>query len=452
MSHSNHKKSWFSGFNSFVEKYCPDALVFAVILTIIILVLSQFLTDTSFQTAMLAWGEGLHGLLAFTAQVAFTIIAAYVLAHTRAVTNLLSRLASLPQTTWQAYVLVTLFSGLFSLILWPLGLIAGGLIAKEVAHNASDRGIPVHYPLLVAAAFGGFIVWHMGYSSTIGLALATPGNPLESQVGGVIPVTETLLSWWNITTIFVTLAVISLTIVSLHPKNSVGLPRPQGVKKEPQKKSAGARTGMMGFLENSRITSWFLATLIFTYLGFKFSKYGMTLTLDIVNWSFLALGLYLVNSSRHYVRLFSEGAHTGAAILLQYPLYGGIMGIMLASGLTQKFSEFIIQNSSAATLPFLGFFSAGLINIAIPSGGAQWALQGPIFIEAAKAFHVDIRIIAMSIAWGDQWTNIIQPFCAIPLLAITGVKLRQIYAYCMIMVFTTSFAFVLGLYLAITGF
>ncbi|MCP3674208.1 MAG: short-chain fatty acid transporter [Gammaproteobacteria bacterium] len=139
-------------------------------------------------------------------------------------------------------------------------------------------------------------------------------------------------------------------------------------------------------------------------------------------------------------------------MLLQYPLYGGMMGLMMNSGLTQQFSEIITQVSSAETLPFFGFISAGIVNLAIPSGGAQWALQGPIFIEAAHSLGVDIRIIAMSIAWGDQWTNIIQPFVAIPLIAMAGVKLRQIYSYCLILLCTTFFAFNLGLFLATTAF
>jgi len=242
-----------------------------------------------------------------------------------------------------------------------------------------------------------------------------------------------------------------LTVLLLHPKSANGLIPTKNGNNTPEL-DTDIRPGIMGILENSRLTSTTLAIMLFTYLIFRFYENGFDLTLNVVNWSFLALGLLLVNSSAQYYKLFSLGAFTGAAVLLQYPLYGGMMGLMMNSGLTQQFSELITQVSSAQTLPFFGFISAGLVNMAIPSGGAQWALQGPIFIDAAQALGVDIRIMAMSVAWGDQWTNIIHPFVAIPLLAVTGLKLRQIYAYCLIILCTTFFAFMLGLYLATTAF
>ena len=204
----------------------------------------------------------------------------------------------------------------------------------------------------------------------------------------------------------------------------------------------------MGRLEDGRSISLVLSFLLFAYLAHWFATRGFDLSLNVVNWSFLALGLLLANSARHYAELFSDGARAGSAVLLQYPLYGGIMGLMLSSGLTQKFSDAIISLSGPDTLPLLGFFSAGLINLFIPSGGAQWAIQGPIFVDAAQQMGVDTTIITMSIAWGDQWTNLIQPFCSIPLLIVTGLKLRQIYGYLIALCLATAMPFAFGLYLA----
>lgn len=430
-----------------VETYCPDPLVFAVILTIIVIMLAALFTDTGIPEAISAWGNGLHSLLGFMTQMTLIIITAYVLAHTRTVIKLLEALGRAPNNRWQAYALVTLCSGVFSLLCWPLGLIAGGLIAKQVALRCVERGIGVHYPLLAAAAFGGFIVWHMGYSSSIGLALATEGNPLQDKIGEVIPVSKTLLSWWNLLTICTTLAAVTLTVILLHPKNNHELPKPETETAATESKQALGRPGIMGKLEDSRITSTFLAMLLLLFLAHWFITRGFDLTLNIVNWGFLALGLLLADSARHYAELFGDGAKTASAVLLQYPLYGGIMGLMLSTGLAEQFSNFVINSASSETLPFWGFLSAGLINIFIPSGGAQWAVQGPIFVDAAQALNVDIPVMGMAIAWGDQWTNIIQPFCAIPLLAVTGLKLRQLYSYCFAILLATTPTFMLGLYL-----
>lgn len=447
MSASEPSSSLYARFERAVEQYCPDPLVFAILLTLLMLALAFGLTDTSPAAAISAWGNGLHSLLAFTMQMCLIIITAYVLAHTRAVNALLRGLGRLPRNALQAYSLVTVCSALLSLLCWPLGPIGGGIIAREVALDAQRRGIAVNYPLLAAAAFGGFVVWEMGYSSSIGLAVATPGNPLETMVGGTIPVADTLLAWWNLLTIVTTIATVLLTVFFFHYKHrgrtSAALPhRPDQVV------AVEARTGLVGRMENGRALSTMLALLLFMFLGYWFATRGLDLSLNIVNWTFLALGLLLANSSLHYADLFANGARVASPVLLQYPLYGGMMGLALQSGLAEQFTDLIIRTASAESLPLIGFLSAGFINIFIPSGGAQWAIQGPTFIAAAQALDVDLAVVTMSIAWGDQWTNLIQPFCAVPLLAVTGLRLREIYSYCIVICLVSALPMMLGLYLA----
>ncbi len=447
MNEELKKVGLFSRFERGVEKYCPDPLVFAIFLSLVMLTLALALTDTDPALAISSWGNGLSSLLAFTMQMCLIIITAYVLAHTKLVNSLLQSLGRVPRKAWQAYTLVTVSAALFSLICWPLGPIAGGIIAREVALTAQKRGMAVNYPLLVSAAFGGFVVWEMGYSSSIALAVATPGNPLESTIGGLIPVSETLLSWWNLTTIVTTVTVVNLTVILFHY-----LHRGRQASPPPHKAVSESvdeiRQGAMGRLENGRTVSVFLSLMLFTFLAYWFATHGLDLSLNIVNWSFLALGLLLANSSLHYASLFSDGARVASPVLLQYPLYGGIMGLAMNSGLAEQFTGFILSIANSDTLPLVGFLSAGLINIFIPSGGAQWAIQGPIFIEAAHALQVDLSVMTMSIAWGDQWTNLIQPFCAISLLAVTGLKLREIYSYCFVICMVSALPMMLGLYLA----
>ncbi len=448
MSDTEVKAGLANRFQAAVVRYCPDPLVFAVILTLFLLALVALLTDTTLAQSIKGWGDGLHGLLAFMTQMTLVIITAHVLAHTQGVASLLSALGRVPKTPVQAYTFVILCAAAFSLICWPLGPIAGGLVARQVAVRARERNMPVHYPLLAAGAFGGFVVWQMGYSSTIALAVATPGNPVEPMLGGTVSVAETLLSWWNLMTIVTTLCVVTGVTLWLRP--AVCEPIDDDLLEAAPSAPApeDRRPGIMGTLEDGRGVSLTLSLLLFAYLGHWFVTRGFDLSLNVVNWSFLALGLLLANSARHYASLFSDGARAGSAVLLQYPLYGGIMGLMLSSGLAQQFSDAIIRFSGPDSLPLLGFFSAGLINLFIPSGGAQWAIQGPIFVEAAQQLDVDTTVITMSIAWGDQWTNLIQPFCSIPLLIVTGLKLRQIYGYLMVLCALTAIPFALGLYLA----
>ena len=118
-----------------------------------------------------------------------------------------------------------------------------------------------------------------------------------------------------------------------------------------------------------------------------------------------------------------------SGILIQFPLYFGIMGIMNSSGLVQVFSDFFVSISNEVTFPVYTFFSAGIVNVFVPSGGGQWGVQGPIIVQAAMDLGVSLPKSIMALAYGDQLTNMLQPFWALPLLGITGLKARAILPY-----------------------
>ena len=448
-----HVLTWVERFQSAIEERLPDPLTFAVALTALMAVLALGLTPTPPASLLLKWGDSLSSLLAFTMQIGLTIILAYVLSQTSLMQRGLVRLARLARTATQAYILVIVTAAAFYLISWPLGPIAGALVAREIARGAEARNIAVHYPLLASGALAGYAVWEMGYSSSVALAVATAGNPTEAVIGRLIPIQETLLTSWNLLTIPAVLAVIVGTVLLLHRQFALTGPHipddlvtPLGNQTQSNRET-GDKRWVMADTEGPRALSVITGLLIGAYVIVWFLERGMSLELNAVNWSFLALGLLLVRSLPHYSALFAEGARIAAPTLLQYPLYAGMMGMAIQSGLAQQFTDFLVGVASNVTLPIIAFLSAGLINIFIPSGGAQWALQGPAFIEAAKALDVDLGLIAMSVAYGDQWTNLIQPFVAIPLLALTGLRLKHIFGFALVLCTTTSLPLMLGLLL-----
>ncbi len=436
-------------FRQLMERRIPDPLTFAVWLTLCMIGLALVLTPVSPEELLLQWGDGLSALLAFTMQMVLIITTAYVLAHTSLVRGLLIKLAKIPRSPPQAYILVILTGAVFSLISWPLGPIAAALVAREIARGSVGNGLAIHYPLLAAGGFGGFVVWEMGYSSSIALAVATEGNPTFSVINRLIPIQDTLLTWWNILTIATTLIAVVATVLLCHRRMQLTAPvipedlltpLATGDNEEPAMAIKNAE-------ESSRWLSLLTGTLVLSFVGLWFYREGISLQLNIVNWTFLGLGLMLVSSLPHYSQLFADGARVASPTLLQYPLYAGIMGIALQSGLAEQFTSLLISVANEQVLPLLAFWSAGLINIFIPSGGAQWALQGPSFLEAAKLMEVDLGLITMSVAYGDQWTNLIQPFTAIPLLALTGLRLKHIYGFMLLLTLTTSVPLMLGLIL-----
>ena len=185
----------------------------------------------------------------------------------------------------------------------------------------------------------------------------------------------------------------------------------------------------------------FLLVYLYFFIFYIFYKKGFTLDLNIVSWSFLGAGLILSSSSIHYVRLVNNAAITVGPIILQYPFYAGIMGMMTDTGLINVLADKISEISSAETLGFYSFLSGGLVNMFIPSGGGQWAVQGPVMIEAAENLKVEPYIVVLGVAYGDQWTNMIQPFWTIPLLAIAGLHMRQIMGYTFVIFIVTGFLY-----------
>ena len=372
----------------FVERFYPDPFVFAIVLTFFSGLMALGLTDAGPTEVLIAWGEGLKGLLTFIAQIALTLVTAHALAHTDAVRAVLSRLGGLPRRAGSAYALVALVAGVASLIAWSLGLVAGAIIARQVALRSAERGLRLHYPLLVASAYAGFVVWHMGYSSSAALFVATPGHALE-QIAGIIPVSETIFAGWNIATALITLALVAIVCALMKPADDECIPLDTSthdldpeISPNPEIKTSPAER-----IDNSRLLSAAVGLALTCYLVYWFARRGLDLNLNIVNWSFLGLGLLLARSPIHYVRLIAGASGTVAQIILQYPFYAGIMGLMITTGLVEVIAGWFTAIASAQTLGFWAFLSAGLINFFIPSGGGQWAVQGPIFIEAARARH-----------------------------------------------------------------
>jgi short-chain fatty acids transporter len=426
--------------NALVERFVPSALVFAILLTGVVAILALTLTDAGPVDVLVGWGDGLAGLLAFMTQMALILLLGHVLANTRPVRRLLARLGAVPRTAVQAYVFVFLVAAVASLLQWGLGLVVGGLMAREVAAQARAKGLRVHFPLLVAAGFSGFVVWHMGYTGSGPLTAATEGSFIAEQLGRTIPVAETTFASWNIVGALVTVAVVAGALALVAPRGGDKV-----VELEVDARDAGVTVDETvetpaDRLDASRWLTTLVGVALVAYLVVYFTR-GGTPTLDIVNWTFLALILLLVRSPLELIALVKDAASNVGDILLQFPLYAGILGMMTATGLVAVLSEWFVSISTPGTFGMLSLVSAGLVNFFVPSGGGQFAVQAPILLEAAGDLGVDPAVAIMAIAYGDQWTNMIQPFWALPLLAIAGLKVRDILGYTTITLIASGIVF-----------
>ena len=422
-----------------VDKYYPDAFLFVIILSVLTFVLAITLTDSSSVETLKAWGGGLPKLFTFTAQITIVMITAHALAHTGPIEKLLIKLGDIPNKPFQAYALVTFISGLASLFAWSFGLIVGGISAKFVAMGCEKKKLKIHYPLLVASAYSGYVIWHMGYSSSAALFVASEGHSLVSKIG-VIPVTDTIFTSFNMIVVLITLLTITIICPLMRPSNKREIIEIDTKLLVDKKKELPINniTNFAQKLENNRYLSIFTGLSLIGYIFVTYSEKGFFLDLNIVSWTFLSIGLLLANSPIHYVKLVNNAALTVGPIILQYPFYAGIMGIMADTGLIKILADGISSVATSETLGFFAFLSGGLVNMFIPSGGGQWAVQGPVMIEAAENLNVEPYVIVLGVAYGDQWTNMIQPFWTIPLLAIAGLHMRQIMGYTFVIFIVTG--------------
>lgn len=427
--------------NSVVERFIPSALVFAIVLTFVVAILALLLTDTGPVEVTRGWGEGLSGLLEFMTQMALILLLGHTLANTGPVRRLLASLGGLPRTALQGYLFVFAVAAVASLITWGLGLVVGVLLAVEVARQGREKGLELHFPMLVAAGYSGYVIWHMGYSGSGTLTAATEGSFIAEQLGETVPISETTFAWWNILAIVATILAVGIGLALVAPRSGDRIIEMKAdarfdddIAIDDEVVTPADR------VDASRVLTLLVGLALVAYLVIHYAD-GGTATLDVVNWTFLALIFLLVRSPLELIALVKNAAANVGEILLQFPLYAGIMGIMATSGLITVFSDFIVDTAGPSTFGVLAFLSAGVVNFFVPSGGGQFAVQGPVMLDAGARLGVDPSVTIMAIAYGDQWTNMIQPFWALPVLAISGLKIRDILGYTLVTLLASGVVF-----------
>lgn len=410
-------------FVKLVERYLPDPYIFVLLLTLVVFAAAMLVEQQTPLAVITQWGDGFWGLLSFSMQMLLVLVAGYMLASTPLVKGLLDRLARLAKTAGQAIVLVSVVSLLASWLNWGFGLVVGALFAKALA-----RQINVDYRLLVASAYSGFIVWHGGLAGSVPLTIATPGHFSENLIG-VIPSSNTIFAGFNLFLLGVLFVVVPLVNRLMLPKPSDSIyVDPAKLQDEPPPLSSSERPADK--LENSMVLALLVGFAGIAYLVQYFLK-GGSLNLNIVNYLFIFLAIVLHGTPRRLLHSLQQAIQGGAGIVIQFPFYAGIMAVMIQSGLAQSMSEWFVSFASAQSLPFWSFISAGIVNIFVPSGGGQWAVQAPVMLPAALELGADVSRVAMAVAWGDAWTNMIQPFWALPVLAIAGLKAKDIMGFCL---------------------
>jgi len=438
----------------FSLKYMPDASIFAVVLTIIALILGITLAKQTPVQMIGHWGKGFWELLAFAMQMALIVVTGSAIANSPIVKKGIRRLASIPKSSKHAVWMVTFVSVLVSYLHWGLSLIVGALLAKEIAKQLRIKKIPFEYGLIAAGGYVGQMTWHGMLSASIGLSIATPGHILESEMG-IIPMSDYMINPMNI---FVTIALLILPPLAasmMHPKDKDVMPLEEDalraietedvtIRKRPENPSVG------DILNYSPIIAAAIGLLGLFQVVRSFAANGFSaLDINMVNFIFLFVGILLYGNIANYVRAVGAAASSTAGIIFQFPFYAGIMGMIKYSGLVAILANGIVAISTETTFYLWTFLSASVVNLFVPSGGGQWTVQGPVAIASAQMMNANMVKTCLMVAYGNTWPNMFQPFWAIALLGITGLKAKDIMGYSTAIMLCSGIIFIVASFLPV---
>ena len=445
---------------SFTQKYAewfrrilPSPFSIAILLTLFTLILTLFISDKSPAILLFDWQEGLwsSSLLAFAFQMMLMLVLGHTLALSSFFDKLISWLVKPITTTAKAAAIVTFATIIIAFINWSLGLIFGAILARKLGESFTRKQLPLNYPLIGAAGYVGLMVWHGGLSGSALTKVAESGHLQVISKNASLPEAiyygDTVFSSMNISAFLLLLVLIPLTFYYLGTRVRSQIPeiKTAFINTLENKNLEGAER-----IDQSQIFSKTIGILLVAFAAFLALSYeGPSLgfiTPNYINFSLLGLCLLLHSSFTSFLSAVEDAITGSSGILIQFPLYFGILALMQSGGLIELVSNWFIEVSNTATLPLFTFFSAGLVNIFVPSGGGQWAIQGPIILEAAAKLGVPLPKMILALAYGDQLTNMLQPFWALPLLSITGLKAKDILPYTLVL-FLLGFLIFVGVLL-----
>ncbi len=416
-------------------------------------------SESRLATILSYWEGGIwnSGLLVFAYQMMLILVLGHVLVLSKPMERLMLKITKLVKNTSSAAILVVVSTMLVSFFNWGLGLIFGAILARKVGEHAQANQIPLNYPLIGASGYVGLMIWHGGISGSAPLKVAEEGH-ISDLLQGIasasvieklpssISTSLTILSGWNLTLFAVVIIAVGILAFLLGKKVT-----PTSFHLKTYEFNSTEKKDLVGAerLDYSKGLALFFGVLLFAafLVQYLVPLQQLNITPNMLNFFMLGLAIVLHGSFKSFLEAVQEAISDTAGILIQFPLYFGIMGIMAGSGMINSISDFFVSISNATTLPIFTFFSAGLVNIFVPSGGGQWAIQGPLVLESALQLGVPLPKAIMALAYGDQITNMLQPFWALPLLGITKLKAKEILPYTLIFMLLGSLIYILGLLL-----
>jgi short-chain fatty acids transporter len=415
------------------EKWFPDSFVLALAAVAVVFVACLATGNSAIDSAQ-RFGAGFWDLITFTVQMSMIVITGYAVATSPLIYKVIRALAAFPRSSRTAVAYVAMFSMLSSLVSWSFSLIFSALLAREVAQRV--RGCD--YRAVGAAAYLGVgSVWALGLSSSAALIMASPASLPDSieRISGVIPLSQTLGLWQSLA-VAAALIVVSMVIsyYSAPPESQARTMADMGVAYAPATSVIGQRATPGEWLEHSPLLTIVVGALGLGYLAREVMTSGASVLLQLDHYVFLFLivGLLLHWRPKSFVQAIAASVTPVGGVLIQYPMYAGIVRMLTESGLSTQISHFFVSLSTPHTFPvMIGIYSA-FLGIFIPSAGGKWLIEAPYLLEAGKTLGVHLGWVVQTYNATEALANLIHPFWMLPLVGILGLKARDVVGYSML--------------------
>ena len=411
------------------QRWFPDAFVFALGAIVIVFV-AGLLLGTPAQELARFFGEGFWSLIPFTMQMAMIIIGGYVVAASPPVHRLIRRLSRIPRTPRGAVAFVAFFSMATSLISWGLSLVFSGMLVREIVKQV--RGID--YRAIGAAAYLGLgSVWALGLSSSVALMMATPSALPAAlrEISGVIPLSQTIYTWQSLATAAILMLASVIVAYLSAPASSTKTAESFGISAGLEQKHLEPRQTPAEWLEYVPALSIAIGLMGLAYLAQVLAARGPLAALDLntYNLLFLMAGLVLHWRPRSFVRAVNDAVPATSGVLIQFPFYGGIFGIITMSPISHELTQFFVRVSTQGTYPVLVSLYSALLGMFVPSGGSKWIIEAPYVLQAAKDLQVNLGWVVQIYNAAEALPNLVNPFWMLPLLGILKVRARDLVGY-----------------------
>ena len=423
---------------SWTEKWFPDAYVVALA-GVVLVAVAALGNGSSPQTVVNAFGDGFWDLTAFTLQMAMVVLTGYVVATSPPVAKLIDRLATMPQTASSAVSFVAFLSMSVSFLNWGLSLVFGGLLARAIARRTDLR---VDYRALGAAAFMGLgAVWALGMSSSAAQLQATAASlpPELLEITGVLDFGTTIFTWQSLLTCAI---LIALTVVIAHfsaPRGAaIVTAEDLDVDLDDETTEVPPRSRPGEWLEYSRILP-VLAGLM--TLGWLISQLLAKPVLTVISslngylLVFLILGLVLHGTPRKFLQAVAKAVPATGGILVQFPLYAAMAAILTkaeGSGgqtVSDQLAEFFTRIGSGGGFAVVIALYTVVLGIFIPSGGGKWLVEAPYVMQSATDVQMNLGWTVQIYNIAEALPNLINPFFMLPLLAVLGLRARDLVGF-----------------------